>query len=176
MFFALSRTPHGLLDLATPALAALLFYGGVPPFEVVAVGLLTVFAGYTAVYALNDVVDCRVDREKLRLKGLEAGHYLDAVLVRHPLAAGRVSLREGLLWTVAWALVALLGAYCLNPVCALIFVAGCGLEAAYCLLLKVSPWRFLVAGLVKGLGALAAVFAFRFSRATSASNIPAISA
>src|SRR5512135_1255253 len=78
LFLALSRTPHGLLDLAAPALAALLWLGRFPPLSVTALGLLTVFAGYTAVYALNDVVDYRVDREKLRLKGPEVGHYLDA--------------------------------------------------------------------------------------------------
>ena len=160
LFLALSRTPHGLLDLAAPALAALLWLGNFPPLSVTVLGLLTVFAGYTAVYALNDLVDYRVDREKLRLEGgPQAGHYLDAVLVRHPLAAGLVSFREGLLWTGAWALVALLGAYLLNPVCALIFLLGCGLEAAYCLLLKVSHLRLLVAGVVKSLGAVAAVFA-----------------
>ena len=159
LFLALSRTPHGLLDLAAPALAALLWLGRFPPLGVTALGLLTVFAGYTAVYALNDVVDHRVDRERLRLEGPQEGHYLDAVLVRHPLAAGRVSLPEGLCWTGAWALVALLGAYALNPVCALIFLSGCLLETAYCLLLKVSQLRVLVAGVVKSLGAVAAVFA-----------------
>ena len=159
LFLALSRTPHGLLDLAAPALAALLWLGRFPPLGVTALGLLTVFAGYTAVYALNDVVDYRVDREKLRLEGPQEGHYLDAVFVRHPLAAGRVSFPEGLGWTGAWALVALLGAYALNPVCALIFLGGCLLETAYCLLLKVSHLRLLVAGVVKSLGAVAAVFA-----------------
>ncbi len=160
LFLALSRTPHGVLDLAAPALAALLYLGQFPPVWVTALGLLTVFAGYTAVYALNDLVDHRVDCETLRLEGgPPEGHYLDAAWVRHPLAACQLSLREGLLWTGFWALVALLGAYALNPVCALIFICGCLLEAAYCLLLKVSPLRFLVAGLVKGLGALAAVFA-----------------
>ena len=159
LFLALSRTPHGLLDLAAPALAALLWLGRFPPLGVTALGLLTVFAGYTAVYALNDVVDCRVDREKLRLQGPEVGHYLDAVFLRHPLAAGQVSLPEGLLWTGVWALVALLGAYALNPVCALIFLLGCLLETVYCLLLKISHLRLLVAGVVKSLGAVAAVFA-----------------
>jgi 4-hydroxybenzoate polyprenyltransferase len=160
LFLALSRTPHGLLDLAAPALAALLWLGDFPPLGVMALGLLTVFAGYTAVYALNDLVDYRTDREKLRLAGgAKDSHYLDAVLVRHPLAAGKLSFREGLLWTMLWALIAFLGAYKLNPVCALIFVAGCLLEAAYCLLLKVSHLRLLVAGVVKSLGAVAAVFA-----------------
>ena len=160
LFLALSRTPHGLLDLAAPALAALLWLGSFPPLGVIALGLLTVFAGYTAVYALNDVVDYRTDREKLRLeRGAKTGPYLDAVFVRHPLAAGEVSFRAGLFWTAAWSLVALLGAFWLNPTCALIFLLGCGLEAVYCLLLKVSHLRLLVAGVVKSLGALAAVFA-----------------
>ncbi len=100
LFLALSRTPHGLLDLATPALAALLCYGGLPPFGVIALGLLTGFAGYTAVYALNDVVDYRVDQEKLKAAGPgRKPGYLDAIFMRHPLAQGRVSFREGLLWT-----------------------------------------------------------------------------
>lgn len=168
LLLALSRTPHGLLDLAAPALAALLWLGRFPPLEVTALGLLTVFAGYTAVYALNDLVDCRVDREKLRLQaemqgGRQQGSgptpYLDAVFVRHPLAAGKVRPPEALLWTGAWALVSLWGAYLLNPMCAVIFLAGCALETAYCLLLRVSHLRFLVAGVVKGLGALAAVLA-----------------
>ncbi len=112
LFLALSRTPHGLLDLATPALAALLCYGGLPPFGVIALGLLTGFAGYTAVYALNDVVDYRVDQEKLKAAGpgRKAG-YLDAIFMRHPLAQGQVSFGEGVLWVAAWAAVALAGAY-----------------------------------------------------------------
>jgi 4-hydroxybenzoate polyprenyltransferase len=160
LFLALSRTPHGLLDLATPALAALLCYGGLPPAGVTILGLVTVFAAYTAVYALNDVVDYRVDQERLRAAGPgpKAG-YLDAIFMRHPLAQGRVSFKEGLGWTAAWAGVALVGAYHLNPVCAYIFLAGCGLEAVYCRLLRVSHLRTLVSGVVKTLGGVAAVFA-----------------
>jgi 4-hydroxybenzoate polyprenyltransferase len=160
LFLALSRTPHGLLDLATPALAAVLWLGGLPPLGVAALGLLTVFAGYTAVYALNDVVDYRVDQEKLRAAGQRPKPgYLDALFVRHPLAQGRVSLKAGILWTGAWAAIALAGAYQLNPVCAYIFLGGCLLEVVYCLLLRVSHLRTLVSGLVKTLGGVAAVFA-----------------
>jgi 4-hydroxybenzoate polyprenyltransferase len=140
--------------------AALLCYGGLPPLGVCALGLLTVFAGYTAVYALNDVVDYRVDQEKLKAaSGRPQAGYLDAAFMRHPMAQGQVSLGEGLLWTAAWAAVALMGAYHLNPVCAYLFVGGCVLEAVYCLLLRVSHLRTLVSGLVKTLGGVAAVLA-----------------
>ena len=51
LFFALSRTPHGLLDMATPAVSALLWLGDFPTLKVIALGLVTAFSGYTAVYA-----------------------------------------------------------------------------------------------------------------------------
>jgi len=160
LFFALSRTPHGLLDMATPALGALLWLGRFPSFEVIVIGLVTTFAGYTAVYALNDVVDYRVDQEKIRLCGdFGTGCDLDAVMIRHPMAQGYLSFKEGVLWTAAWSMVALLGAYYLNPVCIVIFIIGCALETVYCLLLKVSHLRTLVSGGVKTAGAIAGVFA-----------------
>jgi 4-hydroxybenzoate polyprenyltransferase len=161
LFLALSRTPHGLLDMATPALAALLWLGRIPSFKVAILGMVTGFAGYTAVYALNDVVDYRTDKRKMQEGGVQAtaDTDLDAVYVRHPMAQGLLPFREGLAWAVSWALVAFLGAYLLNPVCALIFVAGCLLEAIYCLLLRVTYLRALVSGVVKTLGGLAAVYA-----------------
>jgi 4-hydroxybenzoate polyprenyltransferase len=160
LFWALSRTPHGLLDMSTPALGALLWLGAFPPINIIILGIITVFAGYTAVYAWNDVIDHRVDQEKGRVGSLrETDNYLDAVLPRHPMAQGLLSLREGLLWALGWSLLAIIGAYQLNPVCVLIFVAGCFLEAIYCLMLKVSPFRTLVSGGVKTSGAVAAVFA-----------------
>ncbi|MCX5882258.1 MAG: hypothetical protein NTU74_10790, partial [Deltaproteobacteria bacterium] len=45
LFFALSRTPHGLIDMATPVFAALIWLGHIPSFSVVFLGLLTTFAG-----------------------------------------------------------------------------------------------------------------------------------
>jgi 4-hydroxybenzoate polyprenyltransferase len=60
---------------------------------------------------------------------------------------------------LAWGLVALIGAYVLNPICVLIFLAGCTLEAVYCMLWRVSPFRTVVSGAVKTSGAIAAIFA-----------------
>jgi 4-hydroxybenzoate polyprenyltransferase len=147
--------------MATPAFAALLWLGGFPPTRVIALGLVTVFAGYTAVYALNDVIDYRVDRQKAQITGgmRETDNYLDAAIIRHPMAQGLLSYKEGLLWTVGWSVVALAGASLLNPVCVWIFLAGCLLEAVYCGMLRISPLRTLISGGVKTSGAVAAVFA-----------------
>ena len=160
LFIALSRTPHGLLDMTTPALGAVLWLGTIPPLPVILLGCLTAFAGYTAVYALNDVVDYRVDREKIKLCGLPCtSGDLDAAFARHPLAQGFLSLKEGILWTVAWGAVALMGAYALNPRCAVVFLVACLAETVYCLMLKVSYLRTIVSGAVKTAGGIAAVFA-----------------
>jgi len=160
LLLALSRTPHLIIDLATPALAALLCLGRFPSLMTVFLGLITVYAGYTTVYALNDLVDYRTDREKVRIGGYSDGEdFLDGVLVRHPLAKGVLTLPEGILWAAGWAMVAMLGAWLLNPICFYIFVAGGVLETIYCLLWRVTPMRTVINGVVKSLGAVAAVFA-----------------
>lgn len=159
-FFALSRTPHGLIDLANPALAALLCLGEFPPVRTVILGLITVFAGYTAVYALNDAIDYKTDKAKVKIGGYgDSDGFVDGVLVRHPLAKGILSLKEGVLWVLAWGVLAVAGTFFLNPVCLYIFLAGCFLEIVYCLMLKVSPLRALLNGIVKVCGSVAAVFA-----------------
>ncbi len=160
LFFALSRTPHGLLDMATPALAALLWLGAFPSPTVIVLGLITAFAGYTCVYALNDVIDFRVDKEKLQHISFDTpGDCLDDLLVRHPMAIGSMDFKEGVLWVSVWAIVAVVGAYLLNPVCVLIFMGGCALETIYCLLFKITYFRTLISGTVKTTGAVAAIFA-----------------
>lgn len=160
LFLALSRTPHGLIDMATPALGALLWLNGFPPPGIIVLGFITAFAGYTAIYALNDLLGWRSDRQKLTTAPATArANDLDAVGVRHPIAVGLLSFRAGLVWTLAWATVAILGAYLLNPFCILFFAAGGLLEASYCLLLKKSHLRAIISGAVKTMGAMAAVFA-----------------
>ncbi len=161
LFMALSRTTHALLDLATPAASALLWLNGFPPMWVVAVGLLTAFAGYTAVYALNDLVDQKADQARIRHDGgaRDESDYLDTVFVRHPVARGVLSFRKGAAWAFFWAAVALVGAFVLSPLCALFFLGGVILEAVYCFMLRISHLRLFVSGIVKTLGGIAAVFA-----------------
>ncbi len=160
LFLALSRTAHGLLDFLTPAVTALLWLGAFPPAWIVAVGILTAFAGYTAVYALNDIVDCRTDRARIE-QGVyrESREYFDTVYIRHPVATGALSVGQAVVWAAGWAIVALAGAWVLNPLCAFIFLVSMVLETIYCRMLEVSYLRFLIAGLVKSSGGLAAVFA-----------------
>jgi 4-hydroxybenzoate polyprenyltransferase len=146
--------------MATPSLSALLWLGNFPSAEMMGLGLLTAFSGYTAVYALNDVTDYRVDREKIRSNTLPGKNRdLDSVFVRHPMAQGILRYEEGIFWMVAWAALATVGAYLLNPFCTVIFLFACLLEYVYCFLLRISHLRGLISGVVKTSGPLAAVFA-----------------
>lgn len=160
LFLALSRTPHALLDLATPALSAFLWLGTFPSFHVIILGLITAFSGYTAVYALNDVVDYHVDREKMQSQGRkESLGDLDSVFTRHPMAQGMLKYRAGILWAGAWTVLAAVGCYLLNPICLFILFGACLLEVLYCRLLRVTYLRGIISGWVKTSGPLAAVFA-----------------
>lgn len=157
-FFALSRTTHGILDIAMPGFAALLWLGKFPPWPVLFLSLLTAFAGYTAIYALNDLVAIKTDREKFAGGNINEGYSVEASAMRYPLAQNILTPGQGWLWFGFWYAIALLGAYLLNPVIVFIVLAAAILEVIYCRLLKVTYWRTLVSGLVKSAGPVSAVF------------------
>jgi 4-hydroxybenzoate polyprenyltransferase len=157
-FLALSRTSHGVLELATPAFCALLWLGRLPHWNIILLSVFTAFAAYTAIYALNDLVGSAVDREKFSASGINEGYSVEASELRYPLARNILSFNQGLLWMAVWFMVALAGSYLLNPVIVFILIAAALLEVVYCLLLKVTYLRTFVSGLVKASGPIAAVF------------------
>lgn len=156
-FLALSRTTHGVLDLAMPGFVALLWLGSFPPILTIIISLFTAFAAYTAIYALNDLVGIAVDREKFA-GGINAGYSVEASDLRYPLAQNALSYGKGALWFMTWFIVALIGAYFLNPFIVAILIAAALLEVAYVLLFKVTYLRAFVSGLVKSSGPIAAIY------------------
>jgi len=157
-FLYLSRTPHLMLDLAAPALCAVLWYGRLPDAFTTALSLLTAFAGYTGVYALNDVMGSAIDREKLRYAATDSGYAIESGALRHPLARGHISSAAGTGWMAGWLFIAAIGAWILNPVILVILAAAVLVEVAYCRLFTITHWRFLLSGLVKSSGPIAAIF------------------
>ncbi len=156
-YFALSRTTHGVLDIAAPAFCALLWLGDFPPVPIILLSLVAAFSAYTATYALNDLVGIKADRLKFSEAGINPGYSVEASAQRYPLAQNLLSLRSGLIWTGAWFLIALISSYLLNPIIIGILVLAVALEVLYCQLHKVTYWRFLVSGVVKASGPVAAV-------------------
>ncbi len=156
-FFALSRTTHGVLDIAAPGFVALLWSGQFLHWGTLLLSLFTAFAAYTAIYALNDLVGVMTDKEKVA-GGLKEGYSVEASAFRYPLAQGVLDYRSGVIWFATWFILALVGCYLLNPIIVWILVTAAVLEVIYCLLLKVTYLRTLVSGLVKSAGPIAAIF------------------
>lgn len=156
-YLALSRSSHGVLDVAMPGFAALLWLGQFPGWQVLVVALITAIAGYTAIYALNDLVGLKVDREKFAHSGPNPGYSVEASELRYPIARDKLALGRGIAWFAIWYVITLIGAWWLNPWLLIIVVAAPILETIYCLLLKVGWWRIFVSGIVKSLGPVAAV-------------------
>ena len=140
-FLALSRSKHGIVDAAMPGFVALLWLGHFPSWRVLGLSLLTALAGYTAIYALNDLVGVKADREKFAGAGINSGYAVEASAMRHPLAQNLLGMRSGVAWFVFWYALTLVGAHLLNPALVIIVIAAALLEAIYCLLLKVTCWR-----------------------------------
>ena len=157
-FFALSRTTHGILDLAAPGFSAVLWSGGFPDWKIILISIFTAFAAYTAIYALNDLVGIAVDKEKFAEGGIKEGYSVEASDMRYPLAQRVLSYRSGLAWFFLWFAVAILGSSLLNRSVVYILIAAAIFEIIYCLMLKVTYWRTLVSGLVKASGPIAAVY------------------
>ena len=156
-FFALSRTTHGVLDLAMPGFVALLWLGAFPSLWTIILSIFTAFAAYTAIYALNDLVGIAVDKEKFT-GGINAGYSVEASDMRYPLAQNILPYRSGWAWFTVWFALALIGSYMLNPVIVLILASAAILEVIYVLLFKVTYLRTFVSGLVKSSGPIAAIY------------------
>jgi 4-hydroxybenzoate polyprenyltransferase len=157
-FLALSRSLHGVLDIAMPGFVALLWLGHFPSWPILALCLATALAGYTAIYALNDLIGVKDDQEKVA-GGITPGYAVEASAMRYPLAQNLISMKGALAWFGFWFALAVLGTWLLNPMILLIVFAAAALEVLYVKLLKVTWWRTVVSGLVKSAGPIAAVFA-----------------
>ncbi len=140
-----------------PGFVMLLWLGGFPTWRVLVLCLLTGVAGYTAIYALNDLVGVKDDKAKVS-SGIKPGYSVEASAMRYPLAQNLISMRGALAWFGFWFAVTVVGVWLLNPMILVILFAAAALEVAYVKLLKVTWWRTLVSGLVKSAGPIAAVF------------------
>lgn len=157
-FLALSRSAHGLLDVAMPGFVAMLWFGDFPSWPVLALSLGAAIAGYTAIYALNDIMGVSDDREKVA-DGLVPGYAVEASAMRYPIAQKLVSMKGALAWFSFWMVFAIVCVWFLNPRILAILAAAAGLEIIYVKLFKVTWWRTLISGLVKSAGPIAAVYA-----------------
>ncbi|RPJ11022.1 MAG: ubiquinone biosynthesis protein UbiA, partial [Deltaproteobacteria bacterium] len=163
-YFGLSRMSHSVLDIAHPSVGALVALGGFPPLAPLLIGLIAAFAGFTAVFAINDLIDWRVDTERMQKYRRESSQFdLDSLGYRHPIAQEKLRFGKALAWVFFWGLLSLSLAFVLRPLCCLMLLMAVGLEIAYCKLLRKTHWKAWLSGAMVGVGALAGIYAYKES-------------
>lgn len=154
--FDLSRGRQALINIVQPGIGAVLAIGGLPDARALGIGLVASWAGFFAVFSLNDVLDYKVDAESLRAGEDEReGFDVDTTFQRHPLAHGSLSLRLSVLWVLALTAIAAVGSALLSPLALLFFALAVAIEVAYCALRRVTPAKTILSGLMVGCGGLA---------------------
>jgi len=155
LFLAFSRGLQAFISIAQPALGAVIALVAIPDWDVVVIGFIAAWAGNNAAFAINDLLDVELDKKRFNhLREFEAFD-IDTALIRHPLAQGFLSYRSGVVWIIASSLIAVVGAYLLNPWCVVSFVVALLLEIYYCRLSQVSAFKFLITGVMVAVGAMA---------------------
>jgi 4-hydroxybenzoate polyprenyltransferase len=156
--YGFSRGTQAALSVAQPLIAALIADDHPAPPRLAA-ATLAAFAGFFAVFAVNDILDAPLDRRRFAHIRHYEGVDLDSVGGRHPLAQGRLSLVMALAWVVGLSTLALVIAALLNWVCVALFITAALLQVAYCRLATVTPYKFLISGVMVAVGAAAGWFA-----------------
>ena len=155
LFLAFSRGLQAFISIAQPGLAAVIALVAIPEWDVVVIGFIAAWAGNNAAFAINDLLDVELDKRRFKHLREFKGFDIDTALVRHPLAQGFLSYKSGVLWILTSSLIAVAGAYLLNPWCVVLFVVALCLEMYYCKLSQVSAWKFLITGVMVAVGAMA---------------------
>ncbi|MDT0342002.1 UbiA family prenyltransferase [Streptomyces litchfieldiae] len=156
--YGFSRGTQATLSVAQPLLGALLA-DSTPPAGKLALCLLVCLAGYFAVFAANDLIDARLDRERFAYLRAYQGFDIDCAGGRHPLAQGQLSPVTGAAWVAVLGTAALVLGALLSWVCAVLLAVAALLEGAYCALARVTPFKFLLTGVVVALGGCLGWFA-----------------
>jgi 4-hydroxybenzoate polyprenyltransferase len=155
LFLAFSRGLQAFISIAQPGLAAVIALVAIPEWDIVAIGFVAAWAGNNAAFAINDLLDVELDKRRFKHLREFKGFDIDTALVRHPLAQGYLSYKSGVVWILLSSLIAVIGAYLLNPWCVLLFGVALALEMYYCKLSQVSAFKFLITGVMVAVGAMA---------------------
>ncbi|MFI7275469.1 UbiA prenyltransferase family protein [Streptomyces sp. NPDC049879] len=158
--YGLSRGTQAALSVAQPLLAAVVASAatGPPTPGRLLVAVLGATAGYLAVFSANDLIDARVDRRGAEQRVAAGAFDIDGAGDRHPIATGRLPYAAALLWVLLLSATALVLAALISWVCVVLFAVAALLEAGYCALATVTPWKTVLSGLMVAAGAAAGWF------------------
>ncbi|MEU9236148.1 UbiA prenyltransferase family protein [Streptomyces subrutilus] len=157
-FYGFSRGTQATLSVAQPLTVALLADASPVPWQL-AVLTLGCFAGFFSVFAVNDLLDARLDQRRFRNLRSHQGPDLDAAGGRHPLAQGRLTQRAAVLWVVGLALMAAGICALFSWASLLLFLIAVVLEIVYCKLATVTAFKTVISGVMVAVGAMVGWFA-----------------
>jgi len=157
--FASSRPLQASFSVTQPLIVAFIALGGFPEPGLLLLLVVGSFAGFFAVFALNDLLDFKIDKKSMKNERIAKSWDVDSLLLRHPLAQGTITRSEQTVWIAINGIIAGVIIYYLSPIAFLLFLVAAGLEVMYCKLATISEIKFLVTGIMVGLGALVGWYA-----------------
>lgn len=151
---ASSRPLQASFSVVQPMIVVLIALGGFPEPKLLILLVVSCVTGFFAIFALNDLLDFKIDTKSLKSEGITKSWDVDSLLVRHPLAQGVITRAEQMLWIAINIVVAGVIIYYLNFIAFLLFLIAITLEIIYCRMATISEMKFLVSGIMVGSGAL----------------------
>lgn len=152
--FASSRPLQASFSVVQPIIVALIALSGFPELQLLILLVVGCVTGFFAVFALNDLLDFKIDKKSLKSERIAKSWDVDSLLVRHPLAQGVITRAEQIAWIAINGVVAGVIIYYLNFMALFLFLAAITLETIYCKMATVSEMKFLISGIMVGIGAL----------------------
>jgi 4-hydroxybenzoate polyprenyltransferase len=152
--FASSRPLQASFSVVQPIIVALIALSGFPELQLLILLVVGCVTGFFAVFALNDLLDFKIDKKSLKSERIAKSWDVDSLLVRHPLAQGVITRAEQIAWIAINGVVAGVIIYYLNFMALFLFLVAITLETIYCKMATVSEMKFLISGIMVGIGAL----------------------
>lgn len=151
----LSRALISVFVVAQAGLAAVLALGGLPPLEVIIIGVFACLFGSAALIGFNDLMDIEIDRERLQFQKEKESFDMGSLFVHHPVAKGYLSLGAGIAWVAVLSLLSMGLTYMLKPWLTPILLAVAVFVAIYSVLSRKSVIKVFAVAMAVVTGAVA---------------------
>jgi 4-hydroxybenzoate polyprenyltransferase len=156
--YGFSRGTQAMLSIAQPVIPALFAVDGLSLGRFTLL-IVAAAAGYGAVLAAHDLMDLRLDRRRLAHASPSEGFDLENAGGRHPVAGGHLRVGIAVAWVALLTAVAVAFTAMLSWVCFLLFIVAALLQVGYCALATVTPYKFVLTGIMVACGAFVGWFA-----------------
>lgn len=150
-----SRVLISFFVMVQAGLAAIIALKGLPSMEVMILGIIACLFGSSALIAFNDLMDLKIDKEKIKFRSKPQTFDMGSLFIQHPVAHGILSLKVAVIWVLLLTIISMAFTYAIKPWLAPILIMVAFLIAVYSLLSTVSVFKFLAVASAVVVGAVA---------------------